>query len=155
MINVIYIGLLFNYLLKDDIIDWADSQIINNNNDENYIIELSFSSGKTEKEILALLNNYMTDDYNSAIEFYFSMFNKLMDEGYYDWQKVVKEIVRFYENDFIKEDTEKIFYSILVDDYYLRNDGYSGIMKMPEALYSFLSKYKIKNSNYQELPFSW
>lgn len=155
MVNVIYIGILHNYILKEYIIEWADNQIVNKNNYKDYIIDLSFSSNKTEKEILALLSNYTTDDNNLAIEFYFSTFRKLMKEGYYSWQMVEKEIVKFYENEFIKKDTEDLFYSRIIDDYYLRKEGFSGNMKMPKELLQFLSKYSLADSIYEELPFSW
>lgn len=155
MVNIIYIGLLFNYILKDYIIDWADDQIVNKGNNEDYIIELSFSSNKTEKEILAMLSNYITDDYNLTIEFYFSQFNMLIKKGYYNWERVEEEIVKFYKSNFITEDTEDLFYSRIIDDYYLRKDGFSGNMNMPKELLQFLSKYSLTDSIYEDLPFSW
>lgn len=142
MIEIIYIAIYLDYLSVEEFTDWINLKISNNEN-ESYFIDFIYNKERKKWDVIELLKNYVSDDFTKASEYFFSQFYNLIHSGYYDWEEVENELVKFYENDFVEKN---IFFVRLKDDFLLRKDGFSGNMDMPKELMFFLEKHKLCNT---------
>ena len=144
---ILKIGFLLKYFSKKQIGYWADKKI--SEGCENFLIlEVSFIESKSDSEALSLISSLIgeTDitDKELLDQYYLGFFRVLLllHETECKWINIEKEVLRYYstENYFVN-DEQKLFISILNNDFSLRQKGLSGVMQMPSHLVNFLNPY--------------
>lgn len=143
MLDIIYIGFVCGYIDEKSIVNWADSRILNNNFDET-ISELSVSN-----DVLHILKRNAIE--KESIDFYLKVFEQLFTLGYSNLEVIQEEILKLYHNKFI-EDNDDFFLTRLLDNYYLKKDGFSTNMDLPKELQKYLTKFERLEIKYYDLP---
>lgn len=135
-------GLSVNRISPNQVIEWADRNI---------------EKGATEDLLfdLALLNskNEIIDRLSDSIKWSFkclkirelilSFYNEHLDNNPKDWKEVEKELIIFFDLQEYDNSNEKSedFLFVLTDDYQLREEGFTGSLRMPDYLKENLKGY--------------
>ena len=133
MKEIIYIGFIMGYIKTESVKNWADSHIATGNFDD-FLIDSS-----TTNDLISVLKIDPISE--ESIDFYLKAYQKLLLNGYSNWEAIQEEMIKLYHNNFVI-DNDSFFFSRLSDDYSLRKDGLSENMDMPNELYDFLKKYQ-------------
>ncbi|WP_165024364.1 MULTISPECIES: hypothetical protein [unclassified Dysgonomonas] len=147
----LYSGYLMGYLSSENIIKWADNEIVNGNNNP-AIIDISLSKADNN-QIISSLNILPKDEVSTIVVYYYSLYNTLLKTKKLKWNLIEEELYRLYQNNFINGYNNDLFFTRLADDYHLRKDGFTGNMKMPDELNTFLSKYNYDIQIFKNLNF--
>lgn len=138
-----YIGIIMGYISMNSAKNWADNHIANNKFDD-FLIDLS-----TTNDLISILKpDTITPE---SIDFYLKVYQVLLLDRYSQWETIQEEILKLYQNKFLMDD-DNFFFSRLKDDYFLRKDGLSENMDMPNELYAFLNKYENVKIDKVDLP---
>jgi hypothetical protein len=144
---VIKYGFLLKYFNREQIVSWADKKISQGVDNFN-VLELSLLKNKSDNEILILIDSLtgiIDNNYKNFLDGYFlGCYRELSLLNIYKSQsiKIEKEVLRYYSiSDFELDDDEKLFISILNNDFSLRHEGLTGVLQIPEDLNLFLNKY--------------
>ena len=140
--HLVRFGLALKKITLSEISKWADKQIENGKNDKLYF-DLSFA--KSTNEVIEFLTkeikwNFKSYEIRSLILGYY---NEYLKSDNSKWNLIEKELIDFfnyleYENGNERADD---FLYYLIDDYYLRIDGFGGSLKMPNFLIEKLSEF--------------
>ena len=150
------VGLLLDYYSPHTVITWADKMIGSGVNDER-LIDISLSENKSIKEIVSLLGLWdedsLTTSFENEIDNYYMSFLYFSLKGNIDsWLKIEKEVVRFfYLGRMNMTDEVRLFASILIEDFSLREDGFGGSMAMPSEMFEFLRGFEKHFSVLQDM----
>lgn len=139
----LYTGYVMSYLTTQQIVKWADCELSRGIQDEK-IIELSLADNTNKViSILNCLCERKKESFKDVGQDYLSMYNIMLRNKCLDCSLIGKEIIKLYSNKFIESPIgiNHDFFIRLTDYYSLIEDGFTGNMKMPEELISFLSNY--------------
>jgi hypothetical protein len=140
--KVLKTGLMLGYYTNIDVIIWAD-KLINEGDDDLRLIDISLAGNQNTNTIIEILNLIEEPEACETVKmYYFSFFNKLLEEQTTNWLSIERELLRFIE--LIPEcilDFERDYFSRLHNDYSLRKEKLQSPMIMPQDLESFLKSY--------------
>jgi hypothetical protein len=136
-------GILLKYFSSETITEWADC-LINNGEINEFVIELSLSKSKSIGEVIGLLDSLISsnDSENLAKHFFLNYFKGKYERSVISPLQLQRELIDFYNlNAFYFSDTEKISFSILLNDYSLREAGYDGQNNINKLLKDLFNNY--------------
>lgn len=131
------------YINTESIKNWSDNHIVNDNFDD-FLLDLS-----TTNDLISILKTDIITQ--ESMDFYLKAYQELLLYGYSNWETIQEEMIKLFQNNFVV-DNDSFFFSRLSDDYFLRKDGLSENMDMPNELYEFLNKYKNIKIIFIDLP---
>jgi len=146
---ILKFGFLLKYFNKKQIGDWASKKVMENCNDIN-IIELTFIENKSNNETLTLLNlligEMSMNDIQFINQYYLGFFKEELvgKKTKSNWIAIENEILKYFslDDDLASGNDISWLISILSNDYSLRKDGLTGVMKMPQDLILLLDKFE-------------
>ena len=140
--HLIRFGLSFHKMTVETVIEWADCKI---NEQTNNDIFFYLSTAGTSNKIVDLLSERVVWNYNNTEvrRLILSYYKKYLNNNLALWLDIEKELLEYfhlleYEN---SNESSQDFLFYLEDDWYLRKDGYGGILSMPTFLKENLSDF--------------
>jgi hypothetical protein len=144
VIEVFALGILNGVIEKQQIIDWADNIIRNENEPDFFILELSLINTKSNSDILSLLNEYREESiYIISARAYMAMvYHKLLN-GQLELQQVVNAIYALVPSELISGYEEGRIYTMEYENDSIDN-GYFNITaeEVKTNAIEFLSLYR-------------
>jgi hypothetical protein len=144
VIEVFALGILNGVIEKQQIIDWADNIIRNENEPDFVILELSLINTKSNSDILSLLNEYREESIHiiSARAYMAMVYHKLLN-GQLELQQVVNAIYALVPSELISGYEERRIYTMEYENDSIDN-GYFNITaeEVKTNAIEFLSLYK-------------
>ncbi|MEO6130849.1 MAG: hypothetical protein ABIQ02_03300 [Saprospiraceae bacterium] len=141
--HLIRFGLSFHKMTVENIIDWSDSKI-NEQTDNDLFFDLS-TAGTTSK-IVDLLSVQVTWEYNNKEirRLLLSYYNEYLKDNSDKWIDIEKELLEYFHLLDYNNSNERVkdFLYFLEDDWHLRKDGYGGLLQMPKYLRDNLAKFQ-------------
>lgn len=147
-IKKLLIEYLIGYFTKEEIIQDIDNIIVSNE----WIDEFDYLSTPSQWENEDLLDmlkygklEVLASDFTSIrCEIFNNLLNRILCNKI-NWFEILSQTVLFLKLEMsifnqTSNDTPIVYFE-LIDDFELREDGYAGILKMPESLTNFLSEY--------------
>jgi hypothetical protein len=144
VIEVFALGILNGVIEKQQIIDWADDIIRNENEPDFFVLELSLINTKSNSDILSLLNEYREESiYIISARAYMAMvYHKLLN-GQLELQQVVNAIYALVPSELISGYEEGRIYTMEYENDSIDN-GYFNITaeEVKTNAIEFLSLYR-------------
>lgn len=144
-VNVLKIGFDLDFISSKELIEWSDSKLADNLFKDLFLDLSSLPKNYSRSDVNDILNvleqNFSSKEFEKFHSIVLSYLYKDLD----DWKLVQYKLLHYFE--FFDTSILKVDYhfkSRLRDDYYLRKDGFSGCMNMPDELEDYFEKFRIK-----------
>jgi hypothetical protein len=144
--HLVRFGLPFQKITQTTIINWADNKIMETNCDE---IFFDLATATNSNKIVEILSTKVDWDFkNNAIrQLILSYYREYLKMNSSNWFNIDAEILDYFtliEYDNSNDRTDDFLY-YLGDDYSLRQEGYGGLLSMPDYLEENLRQYNSYN----------
>lgn len=133
-------GLLLGEISTDEILAWSDKNIMDDRTDELFV-DLSTLSSKNEEHIIKILKQYEKEASEEQQTKFEKVLFGFLIKDITNWKLIQTKLMKYFEisnNGKINYDNE--FSIRLKDDYFLRKDGFTGSMEMPQELREYLEQ---------------
>ncbi|MFN8255717.1 MAG: hypothetical protein U0W24_08520 [Bacteroidales bacterium] len=144
--HLIRFGLTAKKMTSKSVIDWADRKI-NEQNENSVFFDLSLAD--SANKIIEILSeniewNFKDDEIRILI---LSYYKEYLDSNPTIWDEIERELLVYFELLEYDYDRDKPFSFIyyLEEDCCLREDGFGGLVNMPNYLIENLDEYKNNN----------
>ncbi len=143
-LKVLEIAFVLKLVSREELLDWSDKNIMLDYSDQIFIELSSITKNDKDSRIIDVLKANSVPLNRKDFEKLTTVVLSYLSMEIENWEKVQKKLVLYYSliEDCFFEESE--FWSRLKDDYYLRQDGYSGCMRMPKELKQFFDSLSIK-----------
>lgn len=135
------IGVLLDLISIEEILKWSDKNIIDNHTNDLF---LDLSSLNKSNNIKLKIINLLEKFEKEITEEKFKQFERVLFifllKNIKNWKFVQKQLVIYFDIKYKTTNYDDEFSFRLKDDYFLRKDGFSGCMKMPNELRLFLEE---------------
>lgn len=142
--QLIALGLKLDLIKKEEIISFAETEILKEKYDDIFLEIASLSESSDKNKLFEIL----FDEQNISDSEFHKLYPVLIHyiiKSVNKWEELQLKLIRFnneYPTYLNNMDYE--FWSRLKDDYFLRKSGFSGCMKMPKELNIFIYNNSLK-----------
>lgn len=147
-LNILRVGLLLDYYSLDNIFDWAQAEL-SRVSISSKLSEILLSTSTKAEMVSALRDDNPTDTILiNSHQFFLSFYYHCLKELRNDWFSIEAEMLRYFSivDPTLLEGGQKLFISMLNNDFSLREEKLPSPMDMPNDLISFLEPYKDYNN---------
>ena len=143
-INIIKVGFLLGIIPRKELINWSEINLEKDKPNDVFLNISMLLSKSTDFEFSQALNDFdirLTE--NEFVQFHSILLSFLFKEKE-DWENIQRLLLKYFNLlDKSVFDSDYEFWSRLRDDYYLREDGLSGCMRMPSELTRYFKSFEI------------
>lgn len=113
--QLITFGLKFNLISKDEIIAWADEQILLQSHPDYFLIELSMLGNKHVSEIISLIDNRVGKELDrSTVQSIFRLIYVKLLDGSISPEVAIRAVIEFHYSHVLSSDENSDISSVMV-----------------------------------------
>ena len=147
-IKFIETGFKLGLITKEELVSLAEDKILEENYEDIFIEISSLTPSSSTEKFLKILEKFSSKISEDQFFKFHLTFLCYLKREFKDWHKLQSRLVDYYYDYSLRLNEDDFeFWSRLKDDLQLREDGFSGCMKMPLELDEYFDKHSICSCN--------